>query len=60
MDNPEPDQQPSGGIGALFGVLFAVALTIGALYLMQRMRDSAALLECAITRDPKCRELIKD
>lgn len=60
MDEKEPEDEPGSGNGALYGVLFAVALTVGALYLMQRMRDSASLLDCAITRDPKCRELIKD
>lgn len=59
MDQHDDDDEPSGN-RAIYGVLFAVALTIGALYLMQRMRDSAALLECAFSKDPKCRELIRD
>lgn len=59
MSEPDDDDEPSGN-GPVYGVLFAIVLTIGALYLMQRMRDSAFLLECAFTHSPKCRDLIKD
>lgn len=48
------------GNAAIWGVLFVVALTIGAIYLIERMRSSAALAECAFTHAPKCRELIED
>ena len=57
---PPSDDEEASGNGAIYGVLFAIALTIGALYLVQRMRDSASLLECAFTHAPKCRELIKE
>lgn len=59
MSDDPRDDEPSGN-GALLGVLFAIALTGLALYLVQRMRDSAALLDCAFTKDPKCRALIRD
>lgn len=59
MSDEGDEDEPSGN-GAIIGVVFAVALTVAALYLMQRMRDSATLLDCAFTRDPKCRELLKD
>lgn len=55
----EPDDEPAGS-GAILGVLFAIALTVGAIYLMERMRSSASLLECAFTHSPKCRELIRE
>ncbi len=58
MSEPGDDDEPSGH-GALLGILFAVALTVGAIYLMERMRHSASVLDCAITRDPKCRELLE-
>lgn len=60
MSDDRDDHEPPSGNGALYGVLFAVALTVGALYLMQRMRDSAELFDCAFTHSPKCRELIKE
>jgi hypothetical protein len=59
MKEDDGDDEPAGN-GALLGVLFAIALTVLALYLVQRMRDSASLLDCAFTKDPKCRELIRD
>lgn len=59
MSEEKDDDEPPGN-GAVLGVLFAIALTIGAIYLMQRMQDSASLLECAFTHNPKCRELIKE
>lgn len=58
-DDATPDDE-SPGSGAILGVLFAIALTVGAIYLMERMRSSASLLECAFTRSPKCRELIRE
>ena len=54
-DEEEPERS---GNGPLYGVLFAVALTAGALFLMTRMRDAAALLDCAFTHAPQCRALV--
>lgn len=48
------------GHGPVLGVLFAICLTALALWLVQRMQDSASTLNCAFTKDPKCRELIRD
>lgn len=59
MSEDDGDDESSGK-GPLVGVLFAVVLTVLALYLLQRMMDSAALLDCAFTKDPKCRELIRE
>ncbi len=59
MSENDRDDEPSGN-GAVWGVLFAIALTVGALFLMQSMRDSASMLDCAFTKDPKCRSLIKE
>ena len=58
-EDKKDDDEPSGN-GAIFGVLFAVGLTIGAIFLMSRMQQAAALLDCAFTHSPKCRELIDD
>lgn len=56
-----PERHPDDpGHGPVLGVLFAIALTALALWLIQQMRDSASLLNCAFTKDPKCRELIRD
>ncbi|TDR93590.1 hypothetical protein [Enterovirga rhinocerotis] len=59
MSEDHHQDEPSGH-GALIGVVFAIALTGLAVWLVQQMRDSASLLNCAFTKDPKCRELIKD
>jgi hypothetical protein len=59
MSEQKDDREPPGN-GPVLGVLFAIALTIGAIYLVERMRSSASLLECAFTHAPKCRELIHD
>ena len=59
MRKDDRDDEPSGN-GAVLGVLFAIALTGLGIYLMQRMRDSATMLDCAFTKDPKCRALIRD
>lgn len=58
-DPGDEDEPEGGGYGAVIGVLFAVALTIGALYLVERMRHSASLLDCAFTKAPQCRELLR-
>jgi hypothetical protein len=54
------DDGENSGAGPILGVLFALALTGLALWLVQQMRDSASLLNCAFTKDPKCRALIRD
>lgn len=59
MSEDDRDDEPSGN-GAVLGVLFAIALTGLALWLVQQMRDSASMLDCAFTKDPKCRALIRD
>lgn len=59
MRKDDRDDEPTGN-GAVLGVLFAIALTALGIYLMQQMRDSATMLDCAFTKDPKCRALIKD
>ncbi|WP_375461656.1 hypothetical protein [uncultured Enterovirga sp.] len=59
MSEQKDDREPPGN-GAILGVLFAVALTVGAIYLVERMRHSASLFDCAFTHAPKCRELIQD
>lgn len=58
-DDQQDDDQPPG-YGPILGVLFAIALTVGGIYLMERMRHSASLLDCALTHAPQCRELIRE
>jgi hypothetical protein len=43
---------------ALIGIIFAIVLAVGALYLVNRMRHWAAMGDCAFTHAPACRELI--
>jgi heme/copper-type cytochrome/quinol oxidase subunit 4 len=59
MSEDRDEDEPSGH-GALIGVVFAIALTGLALWLVQQMRDSASLLNCVFTKDPKCRDLIQE
>ncbi len=59
MSEDDRDDESSGN-GAVIGVIFAVVLTVLALYLLQRMIDSANMLDCAFTKDPKCRDLIRE
>ena len=59
MSDDDRDKEPSGN-GPLYGVLFAIVLTGLTLWLVQKMRDSAAMMDCMFTKDPKCREMIKD
>jgi hypothetical protein len=59
MSERRDDDEPSGH-GPILGVLFAIALCGLTLWLIQKMQDSASLLDCAFTHDPKCRALIKD
>ena len=59
MGEDDPDDEPSGWRPVL-GVLFAIALTGLTLWLVQQMHNSASILNCAFTKDPKCRQLIKD
>ena len=56
---PEPEDWRAR-YGGLIGVIFAVCLTLGALWMMERMRTWATLGDCAFTRAPACRALIKD
>jgi hypothetical protein len=57
MSEQNPDHEPSR-YGGLIGVLFVLALALGAIYLIERMRHSASLADCMFTRDPACRALI--
>ena len=59
MSEPGDDDERSS-YAPILGVLFAIALCGLALWLIQQMQDSASLLNCAFTHDPKCRALIKD
>ncbi|MDB5590086.1 MAG: hypothetical protein JWR86_611, partial [Enterovirga sp.] len=52
--------EPGSGAGAILGVLFAIALTLAALYLIDRMQHSASLFDCAFTKAPQCRELLRN
>ena len=56
---PEPEDWRAR-YGALIGVIFAVCLALGAIWMIDRMRTWAALGDCAFTRAPSCRALIKD
>lgn len=60
MAENDQDGEERSGNGAVWGVLFVVALTLGAIFLIQQMRNSASLLECAFTHAPKCRALVDD
>ena len=44
---------------ALVGIVFAIVLAVGALYLVNRMRHWAAMGDCAFTHAPACRDLIE-
>ncbi len=56
MSEPEPEKPPRDF--ALVGIVFAIVLAVGALYLVNRMRHWAAMGDCAFTHAPACRELI--
>jgi membrane-bound ClpP family serine protease len=53
----DPDQEPSGHAG-LIGVAFVILLVIGTIYLVERMRQSAALADCMFTHAPACRQML--
>ncbi len=61
MSEPEPDPEDwRARYGGLIGVAFAILLALGAIWMIERMRTWAALGDCALTRAPACRALIKD
>jgi membrane-bound ClpP family serine protease len=53
------DQQEDEGAGAagLIGVVFVIALVIGAIVLIERVKTSSAQTDCILTHDPRCRAL---
>ena len=61
MAEPQRDDEGSGsGAGPIIGVVFVIALTIGAVFMIQKMRDAATLADCAFTHAPACRALLQD
>jgi hypothetical protein len=55
----EQDPQPPQRDYAVIGIVFAIVLAAGALYLVNRMQHWAAMGDCAFTHAPACRELIE-
>lgn len=45
------------GSAGIIGVLFVIALVIGAIVLIERLKTSSAQTDCIITHDPRCRAL---
>jgi membrane-bound ClpP family serine protease len=45
------------GAGGIIGVLFVIALVIGAIVLIERVKTSSAQTDCILTHDPRCRAL---
>jgi hypothetical protein len=61
MDEQKPEPEDwRARYGGLIGVVFAILLALGAIWMMERMRTWATLGDCAFTHSPRCRELIKD
>ena len=54
---PEPEDWRAR-YGGLIGVVFAIVLALGAIWMIERMRIWATLGDCAFTRTPACRALI--
>lgn len=53
--NDHDDEGP--GHAGIVGVLFVIALVIGAIVLIERLKTSSAQTDCIITHDPRCRAL---
>lgn len=56
----QPDDEhgdEGGGAGGLIGVVFVIALVVGAIVLIERVKTSSAQTDCILTHDPKCRAL---
>ena len=56
---PEPEDWRAR-YGGLIGVIFAILLALGAIWMLERMRTWATLGDCAFTHAPACRELIEN
>ncbi|NNM72847.1 hypothetical protein [Enterovirga aerilata] len=56
---PEPEDWRAR-YGGLIGVVFAVFLALAAIWMLERMRSWATLGDCAFTRAPSCRALIRN
>jgi hypothetical protein len=55
----EPDRLDGGGgpperDHALIGVLFVVALVLGIIFLMNRLKTEAGIADCILSRGPNC------
>ncbi|MDB5512268.1 MAG: hypothetical protein JWR08_1751 [Enterovirga sp.] len=46
--------------GGLIGVIFVLCLALGAMWMIDRMRVWASVGDCAFTKAPRCRELLKE
>lgn len=55
-DQHRKDDQP--GSAGLLGVLFVIALVVGAIFLIERVKTSSAQTDCILTHDPRCRSLV--
>jgi hypothetical protein len=55
---PEPEDWRAR-YGGLIGVVFAILLALGAIWMLERMRTWATLGDCAFTHAPACRHLIE-
>lgn len=60
MDRRDKRQDPPTGAGGVIGVIFVIVLVIGLLVLLDRMKKSAALADCVVTHDPRCRALMDE
>ncbi|GGC60504.1 hypothetical protein [Chelatococcus reniformis] len=61
--SPPPHEEPSDlppdpGFRGLIGIVFVIGLIVLAAVLIKRAKDSAALMDCAITHAPSCRALV--
>ncbi len=57
MPADDEGQESGPGAGGILGVLFVIALVIGAIVLIERVKTSSAQTDCILTHDPRCREL---
>ena len=59
VSRPDPRETPPHNRG-LLGVVFAILLVLGAIWLIDSMRRWAELSDCGFTHAPRCRQLLRD
>lgn len=58
MSDSNGTDEGGPGSAGIVGVLFVIALVIGAIVLIERVKTSSAQTDCILTHDPRCRTLV--